>query len=283
MPFRLDKSIFKKANVFIDRHEIEDVEAHSHDFMEIAFIYIGSGKHIVNEKEMNYEKGDYFIINQNATHRFISNGKSVIYNCIFTLDFLDLSMLHITDLNQLAAHHLFSPLMITIEVSPYDYTYKSNKKIKELFEEMLSEYERQETGYLKILQADVLKLIVLSLRQISLLKLNLPLNDNETYDKIIRHIYEHYNSEIKRETLANMAYVSGEHFSRQFKKYMGISTTQFVKLLRVNEARKLLLTTNLPVVEIAGKVGYSDEKHFAKVFGAMAGMPPSKYRKSNSF
>jgi two-component system response regulator YesN len=58
----------------------------------------------------------------------------------------------------------------------------------------------------------------------------------------------------------------------------GMSFTDYVILLRIEEAKRLLQTTQLNLGEIAKETGFSDQSYFTKVFKATAGMNPSEYR-----
>ena len=75
-----------------------------------------------------------------------------------------------------------------------------------------------------------------------------------------------------------MAYVSKEHFCRSFKRYTGMTLTQFLKKIRIREAERLLLETDLIIGEISRRVGYQDEKHFAKLFRSYLGESPAVFR-----
>ena len=84
----------------------------------------------------------------------------------------------------------------------------------------------------------------------------------------------------------NMAQVSNHVsmnyslFSLLFKQYTGSNFVSYLQKLRLDEAKKLLETTDWRVNEIGRRAGFSDEKHFLKVFKAAVGMSPTEYRKS---
>ena len=52
--------------------------------------------------------------------------------------------------------------------------------------------------------------------------------------------------------------------------------------LRIDMAKIILANTELPVSEVAGRVGYSDSNYFTKIFKKMTGSTPSAFRNSNS-
>lgn len=69
-------------------------------------------------------------------------------------------------------------------------------------------------------------------------------------------------------------------FSLLFKQYTGSNFVNYMQKLRLNEAKKLLETTDWRVNEIGRRVGFADEKRFLKVFKAIVGVSPTEYRRS---
>ena len=59
-----------------------------------------------------------------------------------------------------------------------------------------------------------------------------------------------------------------------------MSIQGFLQCIRIEEACKLLLNTNLSVGQIAGAVGYQDTRHFSKVFRRYQNISPREYRKA---
>jgi transcriptional regulator GlxA family with amidase domain len=63
-----------------------------------------------------------------------------------------------------------------------------------------------------------------------------------------------------------------------FKRTVGVSPGRFLKKLRLEHARALLLTQSLSVKQIMAAVGYSDESHFVRDFQRAHGLSPRRYR-----
>ncbi len=75
--------------------------------------------------------------------------------------------------------------------------------------------------------------------------------------------------------LARAVHLSPFHFARRFRKAAGCSPMTFVRRLRVERARVLLLTTAMPLRAIAPQVGFRDEFQLSRVFRQVAGHPPT--------
>ncbi|MEQ1840448.1 MAG: helix-turn-helix transcriptional regulator, partial [Verrucomicrobiales bacterium] len=81
------------------------------------------------------------------------------------------------------------------------------------------------------------------------------------------------------EGLAALAKLSVPHFNRLFRKVLRLSPMEYVLSLRVQEAQRLLSTTQSSLSEIAAATGFYDQSHFTKRFRRVTGMTPSEYRK----
>jgi AraC-like DNA-binding protein len=69
------------------------------------------------------------------------------------------------------------------------------------------------------------------------------------------------------------------HFIRQFVALFGETPRQFQMQARIDRAKELLATTDLPVTEICMEVGFSSLGSFSALFARRVGMPPSAYRR----
>ena len=78
--------------------------------------------------------------------------------------------------------------------------------------------------------------------------------------------------------LARLVNLSPSRLRHLFKANTGMTTSQFLREVRLSEAEKLLRTTFLRVKEIMNRVGFLDESHFGHEFKKAYGMSPSKYR-----
>ncbi|MFV0342536.1 MAG: response regulator [Anaerocolumna sp.] len=95
----------------------------------------------------------------------------------------------------------------------------------------------------------------------------------------VDYISNHYGENINLESTAEYANKSKNYFSYLFKKEMGVSFVEYLNNIRVEQAKKLLDSTDEMTYEISEKVGYSDYKYFSSVFKKVTGMSPIQYRK----
>lgn len=78
--------------------------------------------------------------------------------------------------------------------------------------------------------------------------------------------------------IAAAANLSPYHFARTFKRSTGLSPHQYVMHRRIERAKELLRSTDLPVSVVARRVGFANPSHFAQQFRRIVGVPPSALR-----
>lgn len=102
---------------------------------------------------------------------------------------------------------------------------------------------------------------------------NKPVRDAQKY------IQAHYATPISLDALSQRAGFNSTYFSSLFKKETGVNFLEYLTDIRIREAKRLLSDPRKTIADVAEEVGYSDVKHFSKLFTRIAGLHPSKYRK----
>ncbi len=99
----------------------------------------------------------------------------------------------------------------------------------------------------------------------------------------VAYIQENYNKDLNMAVVSNYVSMNYSLFSYAFKQYAGKNFVNYLKELRINEAKRLLAETDMRVIEISQRVGYENEKHFMKIFKSQCGVSPTEYRKNMQF
>lgn len=102
----------------------------------------------------------------------------------------------------------------------------------------------------------------------------------ETIRRSISYIREHVGDDISLSDLAEDANLSVYYYSHCFKAVTGVSPIDYVINTRIERAKILLIRTDLPVSEIAYRVGYSSSGSLINLFKKHEGMSPNKFRKT---
>jgi AraC-like DNA-binding protein len=89
-----------------------------------------------------------------------------------------------------------------------------------------------------------------------------------------------YDEPLDLRTLAREAHVSPRHFSRSFRRVFGETPHQYLLSRRLERARHLLRTTEMPVAEICLAVGFTSVGSFTTTFTRQIGVSPTTFRKA---
>lgn len=142
------------------------------------------------------------------------------------------------------------------------------KEYRELFQEnCINEYEEKLLPW------------ILALHE----RINSQLDVNRNRQKIqlaVSYIEENYAKDLNMAVVSNYISMNYSLFSYSFKQYTGSNFVNYLKDIRMREAKKLLAETDKRIIEISQEVGYDNEKHFMKIFKASCGVSPSEYRKN---
>ncbi|GAA3400922.1 helix-turn-helix domain-containing protein [Paenibacillus hodogayensis] len=106
--------------------------------------------------------------------------------------------------------------------------------------------------------------------------------DNPMFERIsavAAYINDHYADDLSLTLLSGLFHINPHYLSRIFNKVTGFSFVEYVNLVRLKEAQRLLLTRGPNVTEVAESVGFESLSHFGRVFKASMGMSPKEYRK----
>lgn len=99
---------------------------------------------------------------------------------------------------------------------------------------------------------------------------------------IVRFIQEHYQDNISAADLSSRFGLSANYIGNLLKNTLGIRYNDYVTQLRLNHAKKLLVSTHMPIKEVTAACGYYSQSHFTRLFIDHEGCTPLEYRKNNT-
>ncbi len=130
-------------------------------------------------------------------------------------------------------------------------------------------------GYLESLAGVIAVHLTANERTDALAKSGLePLKLNHTL-AIIEH---HLSDAVHLDQLAAAVHLSPFHFARMFKRAMGQPPHAYITAQRIEHAKSLLRDSDLPLTEVAARVGYQTQAHFTDVFHKHVGTTPRAFR-----
>lgn len=145
----------------------------------------------------------------------------------------------------------------------------------ESFETILSEFSTRFVYYREQSSA-ILKSILTKIERYSI---DGSINSKNAISDVISWISLNYAKPITNEILSKMSGYHEYHLNRLFIKYTGLTIHQYILTVRINEAKKRLIGTELSLEEIAEEIGFSSNTHFSSAFKRIEGMSPNTYRK----
>lgn len=103
---------------------------------------------------------------------------------------------------------------------------------------------------------------------------------NQLINDALKYIDLNLHDTITMKQVALHLHLNPSYFSVLFKDETGVTFSEYITKLRLQRAKELLLSSDMPIWEIAEKVGYNTDKYFIKVFKENEGVSPKSFRKN---
>ena len=104
-------------------------------------------------------------------------------------------------------------------------------------------------------------------------------NKSDVIDLVLTYINNNYKKPITNKSIAALVGYHEYHLNRLFLKRMGTGIHRYIIDMRIDEAKRLLLNSNLPLSQISEQVGFSNNTYFSNCFSKKIGISPSNFRK----
>ena len=267
----------EQDNVQISVCHATEAAVHEHAYLELAYVTEGTAYHVIDGQRSQIRRGDYFIIDYHTSHtyRSVDGAPFTVINCLFHPEFIDKSLAGCDSLRALLRHYL-------IRMSPHDMTvapfsccfFDSDGVVYSLLSRMQTEYEDKKPGYREIMRANLISILILSMRSLSATE-----SEEGGIAWAKRYIHEHYTEKITLSQLAKHMNYSVPHLCRKFREETGVTFSEYLDTVRADAACRLLANTQERVIDIASYVGYRDTDSFLRMFRSICGMSPREYRR----
>lgn len=106
-----------------------------------------------------------------------------------------------------------------------------------------------------------------------------PLQQEENIYQILDYIDRHLDGDLSLNQMSQTFGYNPSYFSKFFYRNTGTHFAKYLLRRRLDRSRQLLLSTTMPLEQIAGCVGFYDASHFIRKFRESEGVSPSRYRK----
>ena len=102
--------------------------------------------------------------------------------------------------------------------------------------------------------------------------------NNDLIDSAVAYIQQHFREDLRLQDVADHVFLNASYFSSLFKQATGSGFKEYLTDVRIEEARKQLVNSNTPIVDIALNCGFSSQSYFSKIFKARTGFSPNTFR-----
>lgn len=107
----------------------------------------------------------------------------------------------------------------------------------------------------------------------------IPTAAEKLVEQAVHYIQTHYKEDVKMEDIASALHFHPDYITRCMQKIAGETPNMYLNKYRMNQAKKLLATTDYKIANISKDVGIIDSTYFSKLFKKMEGITPIEYRK----
>ena len=237
---------------------------HDHPFTEIFYIISGDGEMHYNDCILPLRKNEVHIVPSGVVHceAYVTGGEPLTYYVLNVENNFPFNKMNAKNHEKKILSHVFP---------------NNDNFIFYLYKKILEDIKNSPPQCIYGIE------LALSQIYLELIRLLAPENESDTQSEynisfVLGYIMEHFAEDVTLETLADIIHVSTVHLGKLFKKTYKMTPMQFLTNERIFHAKQLLHDTDLPITEVALRVGYNSPAYFTSVFKKAVGQTPSAYR-----
>jgi AraC family L-rhamnose operon transcriptional activator RhaR len=256
------------------REETFNSPVHTHDFLEMLYIYSGTAVHHYKNEKSPVKKGDYVFIDFNSEHSVENksdNFKAI--TCTFVPEFIDSSLFGCTSIADVLKNYNIN--LFSGSLADFSLFNDNSEKILQILMEMFDEYQNKEPGYLSIIRSCLIQILVMTMRKTVLVNTH----PDKYITEVVNYVNKNYSEDVTLEALSKKMNFSLSYLSIVFKRQMAMTFSEYLRKVRIEAGCRLLIDSNKSIWEIAGDVGYNDVRSFRTHFKNRYNVTPLKFRK----
>jgi AraC-like DNA-binding protein len=280
--FSRDQFIKPKKNFDIYLHDRYGKSSeHCHDFIEMVYVYSGECVQWIEGSDFQMHAGDLCILNT-VTRHFIKDTeeKDVIVNLLFDPAFFDYRFFGNMGSNDLFSDFFMRSIYQGDNIKRYLlFTLHDNERIKQIITDIMCEHYSPGICSDEIIDSSLILLFA------ELLRANHGDKNSVIYNKtckdklsdVISYIENNYRTAALKTVASHFGYSAG-HFGALLKEAFDKTFTDIRHEIRMMNSAKMLLSTSMPISEIANTIGLTNLSHFYLLFRRKFGVTPQEYR-----
>ena len=277
--------IFDTAHFKVQRGSHNELTRHhNHNYLQIWYVLRGSFWHTVNDVEFEQKKGDFFVLPSYVAHQLDARNSADVEWIFIDLaeNFLNLFPEGM-EKNMVFNLTCLHPLMYSeTDISPViHFDGEDAAQIEKMLLELLKEYSTKTSLTPVYIRSKLVRLLSFVAEHYDA---DMPASYNmqfSSYRRSIRtaidYVDSHFTEPLTRQEVCKIAMMSRSSFTYIFKQIIGESFLDYIHILRIRLAKKLLAEGGMNVTEIAEKCGFSSVTYFDRVFKKITGLTPRQY------
>lgn len=286
MTFELPPNQKACEYVFLKRYLASPTtELHRHIYFQINYISQGDGKHVLVDHAFDIKKGDIFIVPPYIPHKIISveNNPCEVVEFEFMPEFINQNFSDFEDITSFIDFAYVEPFLVSEKkLKPrLALSGKTQYEVETLLKEAEEEFGRKQPGYILLIRAILLKLLIVLGRKYNEIEPKQGILDlhSEAIWQAVEYIKEHYSEKLTLNAIAKKFNFSPSYFSYLFANVTSKTFSEYLTAVRINMAIQLLSETDMPISAVSEMVGFSDLSNFYRTFRQQTGQTPKSFRK----
>lgn len=146
-----------------------------------------------------------------------------------------------------------------------------------LFDTLISEYKQKLKFATPRMNGILLEIISLIGRKNAYM-ISGGTDTNKRFETVCEYIHNNFSGRLTLKELASKCSLSESRFSHLFTEMFGKSPKQYIMNVRMENAKELLLDSDMSVLEVGSAVGIDDQNYFSRIFKKHCGMSPTEFR-----
>lgn len=257
-------------------NDISDL--HFHNYLEVGICYEGHGKSLLRDNVHFFRRGAISIIPPNYPHHNETEpGELAFWEWMY----FDMDSV-LQDMKSISYSKLDTESLTgVLNETALFFQQEEHKEISNTILGIRDECEHRAYMYHEKLRG-LLQSFAVELLRIHNVQGELPRKSPRSFQiaPALAYAKEHYHEELRIQDLARACSMSESHFRRIFQECMNMPPNDLINVIRIREAGKLLLKSNISMEEVAYRVGYGNVSTFNRNFKRMMGMTPYQWKKS---
>lgn len=250
---------------------------HTHDYVEIVYMYQGQTKHIINGEKVTLREGEFLFLSQNCRQENLPSSindiaVNFIVHPLFFQNMLDMMSSEDTMLHKFIIQCLQGDAG---KASYLHFKVSGIIPLQNLAENLIWNLINDIPNQRRINESTMALLFSQLLNNAN--EVESSRDESNIILKVLAYIDSHYANGSLTD-LAGLMFYDFNALSKQIKKQTGKTYTELVQEKRLSQACFLLKSTEMGISEISRKVGYENISYFHRIFSRTFGLSPKKYR-----